>query len=543
MSGSSGLSLDFVSPLPPVRSGIADYSRDLLPALAPLCDLRIIAVPGQAISDEIRGKFVPLEASELASDDRLPLYQMGNNPHHEAVQELALAIPGVVTLHDVVLHHLLIEATLAKGDFERYERRLRQDHGWIGELVAKARYWGELSSAAMFGLPVHRTLVRRQRGVLVHSQWAAQQVLEENPDLAVRVVPMGVPLPEPVDPEEARAFRSLNDLPLDRPLLGSFGFQTPIKRTAVAIQALAEPGLEDAHLLIAGEVSPQLALAEEAGKLGVADRVHITGFLPYDQFETAITACDLCVNLRYPTAGETSASLLRVLALGRAAVVSDYAQFRELPGDVALAVPLGEGEAAELARSAGEVLAKPQTLARMGLAARAFVEENHDPGAAAAAVAESCRELRELEPPGSEGGKVPPPTTLLWRDLPGEIEVSGADEIWSEGERRELAVRLTNRGPARWLATKEAPGGVQLTVEWRSEIGGEALEEQQNELPRDLDTDQTYEFRFALRRPVGSSFLVIEPHIDKLSGLSAFGGPSWVVDFTGSEKSTTSSSC
>ena len=532
MSGAAELRLDYVSPLPPVRSGIADYSRDLVPALAEHCDLRIIAVPGQEISEDIRGKYSPVGAHELGAGGRLPFYQMGNNPYHEEVQKLALASPGVVTLHDVVLHHLLIEATLAKGDFEGYARRLSEDHGWIGELVAKARYWGELSSAAMFGLPVHRTLVRRQRGVLVHSQWAEEQVLEENPDLAVRVVPMGIPLPAPVDPEAARAFRSSRGLPPDCPLLGSFGFQTPIKRTVVVIQALAKPGLEDAHLLIAGEVSPQLELAAEAIERGVSDRVHITGFLSYDEFEAAITACDLCINLRYPTAGETSASLLRVLALGRPAVVSDYAQFRELPGEVALAVALGEGEAEELARSAGEVLASPEILDRMGLAARSFIARHHDPAAAAAAVIEACLALRDLEPPRRTAEAVAPPTTLLWRDLPGEIEVSGADSPWSEGERRDLKVRLTNRGIARWLATKETPGGVQLTVEWRCEIGGEALEAEQNELPRGLDTDQAYEFRFALRRPLGSRYLVIEPHIDKLSGLSAFGGPSWVGDFT-----------
>ena len=77
-----------------------------------------------------------------------------------------------------------------------------------------------------------------------------------------------------------------------------------------------------------GEQSTPGQVAEE---LGVADRVHITGFLDFDEFAAAIAACDLCLNLRYPTAGETSAALLRTLALGRPTVVSDYAQFAELP--------------------------------------------------------------------------------------------------------------------------------------------------------------------------------------------------------------------
>ncbi|MFQ5525312.1 MAG: glycosyltransferase family 4 protein [Thermoanaerobaculia bacterium] len=527
------LRLDYVSPLPPVRSGIADYSRDLLPVLAAECDLRVVAVPGQEVAAEFSSTWAPVDASELGSEGRLPLFQMGNNPHHEEVQKLALSRVGVVTLHDVVLHHLLVESTLARSDFKSYARRLEDDHGWIGELVAKARFWGELSSAAMFGLPVHRKLVRRQRGVLVHSRWAADQLLEDCPDVEVRVVPMGMPLPEPISVAAARAFREAKGLPTERPLLGSFGFQTPIKRTTVAIRALAERGLEDAHLVIAGDVSPEIELEVLAAELGVEDRVHVTGFLPYDEFETAITACDLCVNLRYPTAGETSASLLRVLALGRPALVSDYAQFRELPGEVALRVALGDEEPAELARAAGEVLASPGRLEEMGAAARRLVATEHDLATAASAIAEACLELRDFEPPDSRPVRVPPPTTLLWRDLPGHIEVSGAETPWPEGEQRSLGVHLTNRGVARWLATKERPGGVQLGVEWRSEIGGGAMEEHWRELPRSLDTGDSYDFLLSLRRPHGSRFLVIEPHIENLSGLSGLGGPSWVGEFPG----------
>lgn len=523
--------IDYVSPLPPVRSGIADYSRDLLPALDERCDLRVIAVPGQEISDSLRDRYRPAAASELGREGRVPLYQMGNNRYHEEVLELALRTPGIVTLHDVVLHHLLIEATLAKDSHEAYADRLSADHGWIGELVAKARYWGELSSAAMFGLPAHRTLLRRQRGVVVHSDWAAEQVLEGSPDVSVRVVPMAVPLPERVSVEAAAAFRQKLGLPVDRPLLGSFGFQTPIKRTRVAIRSLAQPGLEDAHLLIAGEVSPQLELDELARDLGVEDRVHITGFLPYEDFEAAITACDLCINLRYPTAGETSASLLRVLALGRPAIVSDYAQFRELSDDVAIRVPLGEDEAETLARVAGEVLSSHDRLSEMGAAARELIRSRHDPGAAADAVVQACSELAEMEPPGEKPAHMPPPTSLLWRDLPGEIDVTGAEGPWPEGERRELEVDLTNRGLARWLPTKEQPGGVHLSLEWRLEIGGSALEEHWNELPKSLDRDQTHRFVVAMRRPRGSRYLVVEPHIKSLSGMTAFGGPSWVGEF------------
>ena len=154
------------------------------------------------------------------------------------------------------------------------------------------------------------------------------------------VVPLAVPLPPAADPAAGRAFRERRGIPADAPLLGCFGFQTPIKRTRVAIRALAAPALARAHLVVVGEVSQALDLAGEARSLGVAERLHVTGFVGFDEMEAGIAASDLCLNLRYPSAGETSASLLRILAVGRPAVVSEYAQFAELPADVVVRVPV-----------------------------------------------------------------------------------------------------------------------------------------------------------------------------------------------------------
>ena len=92
------------------------YSADLLPYLGPLCDLRVVRVPGQEVSDELLQRWSPVDAVELGAGGRTPIYHMGNNRHHEAVLELALATPGIVVLHDLMLHHLLIESTLGKEE-------------------------------------------------------------------------------------------------------------------------------------------------------------------------------------------------------------------------------------------------------------------------------------------------------------------------------------------------------------------------------------------------------------------------------------------
>ncbi len=482
-----------------------------------------------------------MPATGTGAGGRLPLYQMGNNRHHAAVRDLALERPGVLTLHDVVLHHLLAESTLGRGDFDGYAAALAADYGWVGEAVAGPRRWGGGSDAGLFSLPAHRSLLRRQRGVLVHSRWAAAAIAEDEPEIAVRVVPMGVPLPEPATAEAAAAFRRRFGLPADGPVLGSFGFQTRIKRTLTALAALADPALAGVRLLVVGEVSPELDFAAAARRFGVADRVVVTGFIDYDDFQAAIAACDLCVNLRYPTAGETSASLLRVLACGRPALVSDYAQFAELPGAVAAKVPLveagdgdGAAEAAELAAVAADLLARPERRRDMGEAAREHVRRRHDPATAAAAVIAACRELAGREPLAGAPAPPPPPTTLTARSIAGEIRVAGADRPWREGERRTLRITLANHGPARWLAAHRGAGGVAVETRLDGQLHGKRGNLLAGRpwlaLPVDLAAGEEATLELAVRRPPGPARLRIEPRLVEVASFPDLGGPAWEAE-------------
>ena len=521
------LGIDYVSPLPPVRSGIADYSLDLLPHLQTRCDLRLVRLPEQPVDAAIGERFELVDADRLGEAGRLALYQMGNNRHHVAVDALARRFPGVVTLHDLVLHHFLIERTVGRGDHAAYLDALRRDHGWIGEDAAGPLRWpGGVGSVAQFALPAHRDLLGAQRGVLVHSRWAADLLREEIEGIAVRAVPMGVPLPAAVDSadEATRTFRQRHDLPEGAPLLGSFGFQTPIKRTDIAVRALADPALAGVYLLIAGEVAPICGLEQLAAELGVADRVRFAGFLPFEELDVAIGAVDLCLNLRYPTAGETSASLLRILAVGTPAVVSDYAQFAELPDAGVVKVPPGDGEVEMLVARLRELLDAPEALRRMGEEARRHVAREHDPPRAADAMLAACRELAELAPLDPPPARPPRPTSIAWDRFAGEIDVEGVDPPWPAGDRRRVRVRLTNRSAAAWLAA-EREGGVAVEVKLWSEDRDLRAADGWLPLPVDLEPGESHVFELALRRPLGDARLEIVPHLLGFTALADFGGP------------------
>ena len=504
--------------------------------------MRLIRLPDQPVAPEIARAWPMAPMAETGAGGRLPLYQMGNNRYHVAVLDLALRLPGVLTLHDVVLHHLLLDLTLGRNEpsgFWDYKDRLTRDHGWVGEAAALVKRWNAWGDAPVFELPAHRALLRRQRGVLVHSEWAAAFLAEEEIGVPVRAVPMGIPLPPAADEATGRLLRRelrrRFGLPADAPVIGSFGFQTPIKRTLSAVQALAAPGLERVHLLIVGEAAPVMDLEGEARRAGVADRVHVTGFVPFADFEAAIAAVDLCLNLRYPTAGETSASLLRVLAAGRPAIVSDFAQFADLPPAIALRVPLGDEEPEALAALLREVLADPDRLRAMGAAAREHVRVRHDPARAAAAVIAACRDFAGLTPPDGDPEHregipdVPPPSSLAWGRLPGELEVEGAELPWPEGERRRLRIRLRNTGFARWLSGVSGPGGVAVVVKLFVDGGAADLLAGRPwlALPRDLAPGEEVHFETEVRRPPGPAHLWIEPHLFGGLGFSKLGGPLW----------------
>jgi glycosyltransferase involved in cell wall biosynthesis len=87
-----------------------------------------------------------------------------------------------------------------------------------------------------------------------------------------------------------------------------------------------------------------------------------------------MAACDVLVNLRYPTMGETSGSVIRALALGQPLLVSDVGWFSELPDDAVLKVPVDDYEVATI-EAALTVAAEHG--ATLGAAARAYVERVH----------------------------------------------------------------------------------------------------------------------------------------------------------------------
>jgi glycosyltransferase involved in cell wall biosynthesis len=388
------------TPLPPAPTGIADYSAALIPALSR-------KLPGREIAPVTEEGF-PLPAGSL------PIYQVGNSPHHDFLYSALFRHPGVLVLHDLVLHHARLFAYLrtrevreyqedlgstakrdaARARLEDYREEAREAYPDVGDDVARIalRIGG---GRLLYDYPLYEHLVARSRLTLVHSPTAREEILGRCPGASVKRIRMGVSLPPLVSRDEAR--RKLG-LPLEGLVLASFGLVTPEKRISTAIRALRRlkaAGVRATYFLVGGTVTYYDPLAE-ARSLGIAEDVRVVGRVPEDAFHLYAFASDLCLNLRYPSAGETSATLLRLLACGRPVVVTDQIHVRDFPDD-AVARSRLEGDEDGLYCDLMDLLRADERRRRLSESARRFVERE----GSLDAMAEDYREaLSGLVAPG-----------------------------------------------------------------------------------------------------------------------------------------------
>ncbi len=416
------------TPLRPVESGISLYNEELLPILAAAWAIDVYVDGYRPIHLSETGSLRVRPAREFrAVQRRRPydavVYQMGNSPAHAYMYETALEFPGVLVLHDTLLHHLIMAMLLKGRRVREYRALMERRYGSAGLEVAGRVLKGQVP-ASLFDFPLSEEIIDASRAVIVHSQASLDQVRSWCPGARAYRVPMGIPIPTAI---EQGAARRVLGLPEDQFILASVTHVNPYKRLDIVLRALRRLR-EDvpAHLLIAGTVSPLVPLQRMVALLGLEDAVDILGFVDDVQARLIVAAADVCVNLRYPTAGETSASLLRIMGSGRPVMVSDVGSFRELPDDAAIKVPVDALEE-EMVLGLLRALSADATLRdTIGRNAREFVRREHSLAAMAAGYHQVLEQtLRQWlpEPPRREVAEA--------FDLPDGKEIAPEDPLIS----------------------------------------------------------------------------------------------------------------
>ena len=336
------MKLAVFTPLNPARCGISDYCEALLPPLARHGSVEVFIDdyqpdgfgPGVAIPIRPYTEYRPENFDAT-------VYHLGNNPHHSYIYDMAMRHPGIVVLHEFNLHHLLADVTIRRDDWDSYLREAEYNGG--SEALEFARRVKALEVGPDYeGLAMNRRLIHNSQALIVHSRFMVNEVAGAGHGVPVKRIPHGAWIPE-VNRNQRRAELGVDETTR---LIGIFGFLKPYKRITEALEAMERLVRVDsrARMILVGEEHSDYPLRQQITRLGLERHVKVLGYVPVDVLAQSIGAADICLNLRYPTAGETSGTLVRALGLGRAVVVSDVGAFSELSDEMCFKVPVGEGE-------------------------------------------------------------------------------------------------------------------------------------------------------------------------------------------------------
>jgi glycosyltransferase involved in cell wall biosynthesis len=417
------LRLAFVSPLPPVPTGIADYAADLLEILVGGHEVELFHAQEAVDATRLPAGAPLLPASELVARHRerpydLAVYQMGNGRAHDFAYDLLSRVPGLLVLHDLVLHHaraaqfLESEAVLAwrrdpssasaraaaRPSLEAWRRELEYSYPGRGDRLFEAQL-GTVGDLLPYAYPLFRIPVEASRAVAVHNAFMAAAIRAEVPGSEVVEVPQPARR-EPVSAERVRALRTRLGFREDEVVVGSFGLVTPEKRTASLARAVARAAARDPRLrlLLVGPVPDSARVEALLARTGAAGRAVVTGRVPLEELAAHVEAADVVVHLRYPTARETSAALLRVLAQGRPAVISALEHQADIPVEAVVRVDLEDEEGAT-ARALLRLAGDPEARRRLGEAAAAHVRRAHSRARVGDAWEKALERVRRLPDP------------------------------------------------------------------------------------------------------------------------------------------------
>jgi glycosyltransferase involved in cell wall biosynthesis len=348
------MTVGFYSPLPPARTGVADYAAALLTGIR---------------------EHGSVEIAPKRCD--VALYQLGNNGLHAGIYRRALERPGVVVLHDAVLNHFL----LGQLDERQYVDEFVFNYGeWHRGLAAEL--WrsrgGSGADSRYFEWPMLRRVAETARAVVVHNPAAAYAVTRHAASARVIEIPHLFAMPDLAGDGATMRFRQRLGVKPGAFLFGVFGYLRESKRLVTVLDAFAtvKRDVPQAALLVAGSFA-STDLARAVAPLLSQPGIVRLPYLPEREFWLAAAAVDACLNLRYPSTGETSGISIRLMGIGKPVLLTDAPECSRFPEDACLRIPPGTAERESLQQHMVLVASMPELAHEIGRRAAHHIHKFH----------------------------------------------------------------------------------------------------------------------------------------------------------------------
>jgi SAM-dependent methyltransferase/glycosyltransferase involved in cell wall biosynthesis len=395
--------LNWFSPIPPARSGIADYTQRLLPALTAAAEIVVWTDQESwdpAVEEYAAVRSYRLQEMPWAEVNRatMSIFHIGNNHRfHGPIWQVSQRHAGLIILHDVALQQFFAGLFREQWhDRPGYLELMEHCYGAAGRQDAEDFWAGRLTIEYMAEqYRLTRYAMDYALGVLVHNQRVFDELRHDSP------CPLSYArLPYPVTPPGSRrnGGRGKSSAAAPPYHLIVFGHISDNRRLGSVLRALAGfPKRDRFRLDVYGELWDRQGVCRDIEELELQDLLTLHGFVSAEDLGAALASAHLAINLRFPTMGEASVSQLQVWDHALPSLVTRVGWYATLPQEtVAFVRP--EHEIMDIQAHLGAFLDDPGRYAQMGELGRRFLQTHHTPGAYVQAILDAVTDADAFRP-------------------------------------------------------------------------------------------------------------------------------------------------
>lgn len=374
--------LAYISPLPPSKTGIADYSSDLLPFLSKYYEIDVV-LPAISCKDHSTNKHFSIKSvdwfKENSKNYERVLYHFGNSEFHAHMFDLIRSFPGVVVLHDFYLSGILAHLDVHGFDSSVWARELYHSHGYS---AFAHRFRAKDTADVVWKYPVSLGVIEDSLGVIAHSESSlrlSREWYSDAKDSDWRVIPLLRNLNAKNSKKNAR---KKIGIPEDIFLICSFGILGPNKLNEKLLDAYLGSKLsknQNCVLVFVGENSPGDygdSLKSVISKAGL--QIKITGWVNAEDYKLYLLSADIAIQLRTLSRGETSAAVLDCMNYGIPTIINANGSMFDIPSEGVLKLP-DEFSRDELIQALERLYGDRLLRESIGKKARDLISKNHDP--------------------------------------------------------------------------------------------------------------------------------------------------------------------
>lgn len=370
-----------LTPWPNQKTGIANYIFNLTYYLKKYFDIDIYT---EAVSDD----YIQADGISIChinmflkrkKEYQNVIYEFGNNSlFHKTIYKIFDEESGIAEIHDHVLTPFFYEMLFKNGKRKKFKELLELSYDEDGtkqyELCVK-----NFAHPDAMEYPMSDAVAKKSRYTIVHNHWSKEKLHNNR----VCVIPLACFKNREFSVKEINAATEHIKKRIDYKnelIIGCFGWLNPNKRPEIVLGAVEKLLCRGYNLkLVFWGESNMNHINGTIQEKNLQKNVYIAGYLTEAEYEAALTITDIVINLRYPSMGESSATLCEAFQHGKAVIVSELNQYKEFPDEICWKLPVCNKETELLEQYLKHLIDDAKVRQALGNNARRYADAILDP--------------------------------------------------------------------------------------------------------------------------------------------------------------------